>query len=100
MRARSPAVADLLVADLVHNVGRPLAVWSALYTRVMGFYDRVAISRAIRWTAFADRSAARSSIDELLAAPFDRIIVGHGTPIRVDGKASLAAAFSWLWPGA
>jgi hypothetical protein len=89
----------LLVADLVHNVGRPRGVWSALYTRVMGFHDRVAISRMIRWTAFADRSAARSSIDELLAAPFDRVIVGHGTPLGHDGKALIAAAFSWLQAG-
>jgi hypothetical protein len=86
----------LLVADLVHNVGRPHGVWSGLYTRAMGFHDRVAISRVIRWTAFADRSAARSSIDDLLAAPFDRVIMGHGTPLRCDGKASFAAAFSWL----
>src|SRR3982750_1670991 len=34
----------LVVADLVHNVGRPTDRWSALYTRVMGFHDRVALS--------------------------------------------------------
>jgi hypothetical protein len=38
----------LVVADLVHNVGRPSDLWTAIYTRAMGFHDRVALSRAIR----------------------------------------------------
>jgi len=46
----------------------------------MGFYDRVALSRMIRWAAFSDRAAARRSLDELLTRPFDRLIVGHGAP--------------------
>jgi Domain of unknown function (DUF4336) len=88
----------LLVADLVHNVGRPQHPWSKFYTRTMGFYDRVALSRMIRWTAFSDRAAARRSLDELLALPFDRLIVGHGTPLAAGGKQAVAAAFTWLPP--
>src|SRR3954471_8249184 len=52
----------LIVADLVHNVGRPVHGWTAIYARMMGFYDRVALSRALRWTAFSDRRAARRSV--------------------------------------
>ena len=48
----------LLVADLVHNVGRPRGAWSKFYTKGMGFYDRVALSRMLRWTAFSDPAAA------------------------------------------
>jgi len=88
----------LLVADLVHNIGRPQHFWSKLYTRTMGFYDRVALSRMIRWTAFSDRAAARRSLDELLALPFDRLIVGHGTPLAAGAKEAVAAAFNWLPP--
>lgn len=86
----------LVVADLVHNVGRPMHGWTALYSRVMGFYDRVAISRMIRWAAFPDRAAARRCIDALLALPFDRLIVGHGAPLHEGGREALAAACSWL----
>lgn len=86
----------LLVADLVHNIGRPQHPWSKLYTRAMGFYDRVALSKAIRWTGFSDRAAARRSLDQLLALPFDRLIVGHGTPLSTGAKEALAAAFTWL----
>jgi hypothetical protein len=86
----------LVVADLLHNVGRPQHRWTNFYSRTMGFYDRVALSRMIRCTAFSDRAAARRSLDELLALPFDRLIVGHGAPLAAGGREALAAAYSWL----
>jgi hypothetical protein len=86
----------LVVADLVHNIGRPRHRWTTLYTRTMGFYDLVALSRMIRWTAFSDRAIARRSLDELLARPFDRLIVGHGAPLAAGGRDALAAAYAWL----
>jgi hypothetical protein len=86
----------LVVADLVHNVGRPEQRWARFYTRAMGFHDRVAMSRMIRWTAFSDRSAARHSLDRLLALPFDQVIVGHGAPVATDGRNAIATAFEWL----
>jgi hypothetical protein len=86
----------LVVTDLVHNVGRPTDPWTKLYSSLMGFYDRVALSRALRWTAFSDRGAARRSVDRLLAHDFDGLIVGHGTPIPVAGREAFAQATSWL----
>ena len=62
----------------------------------MGFYDRVALSRVIRWTSFDDRAAARKSVDAVLDHGFDRLIVGHGTPITHDAREVLAAATAWL----
>jgi hypothetical protein len=86
----------LVVADLVHNIGRPAHGWTATYARMMGFYDRVAVSRVIRWTAFNDKRAARRCIDDLLARPFDRLVVGHGAPLASGGKEAVAAAYGWL----
>jgi hypothetical protein len=88
----------LVVADLVHNIGRPSHSWTRIYSTLARFYDRVAISRVIRWTAFADRVAARRSVDEVLALPFDRIVVGHGPPLIDQPHAALASAYSWLAP--
>lgn len=85
----------LVVADLVHNVGRPTHRWTRLYTRTMCFYDRVALSRMIRWTAFSDRRAARRSVDALLARPFEHLVVGHGDPVVGDARQALAAAWTW-----
>lgn len=86
----------LVVADLVHHVGRPDGVWTRFYTKTMGFYDRVALSKALRFTSFSDRAAARRSLDTLLAFPFERLVVGHGTPLVVGARDALAAAYDWL----
>jgi hypothetical protein len=86
----------LIVADLVHNVGRPAHAWTATYARMMGFHDRVALSRVIRWTAFNDKAAARRCIDDLLARPFDRLVIGHGPPLASGGREAIAAAYGWL----
>ncbi len=87
-----------VVADLVHNIGRPRQAWARIYSGVMGFHDRVALSRMIRWTAFSDRARARQSVDRLLALPFDSLIVGHGAPLERGGKQALREAFTWLPP--
>ena len=90
------AARTLVVADLVHNIGRPTHGWTRTYSRMMGFYDRVALSRGIRWSAFSDRTAARRSVDALLARPIDRLIVGHGAPVTDGARDALAAAYAWL----
>lgn len=87
-----------VVTDLVHNIGRPAHAWTRFYSRAMGFYDRVALSRVIRWTAFDDRAAARRSVDRLLEYAFEGLIVGHGAPIAEGGSAVLASATSFLPP--
>jgi hypothetical protein len=86
----------LVVADLVHNIGRPEHRWTALYARMMGFYDRIALSRMIRWTAFPDHAATRRSLDAVLAREFDRLVVGHGAPLTAGAHAAIAAAYDWL----
>ena len=86
----------LIVADLVHNIGRPDHWWAKIYAGAMGFYDRVALSRVIRWTGFSDRRAARRSLDEVLARRFDRLIVGHGSPLESGAREALATGYRWL----
>ena len=86
----------LLVADLVFNVGRPEHWWTKAYTRAMGFYDRVAQSRIIKWTAFNDTERARMSLERLDACSFDRLIVGHGDPIEEGAHAAIMHAYDWL----
>ena len=90
------AARTLVVADLVQNLGRPTHGWTATYARAMGFYDRVALSRVIRWTGFDDRRAARRALDRLLSLDFDRLVVGHGAPLGSGGKQALAEAYRWL----
>jgi hypothetical protein len=91
-----PASRTLVVTDLLQNIGRPSHGWTKTYTRLMGFYDRIALSRFIRWTAFDDRKAARRSVDAILARTSDRLIVGHGEPLVHDAHHALADAYGWL----
>ena len=86
----------LVVADLVANIGRPTHRWTATYTKLAGFYDQVAISRVLRWTSFQDKKRARRCVDELLAQPFERLVVGHGESVAADARDALAAAYEWL----
>jgi hypothetical protein len=86
----------LVVADLVHNVGRPTHAWTAFYAKAMGFYDRVAISRMIRWTAFRDRAAASYSIRQLSECSFERLVVGHGAPLEQGARPAVLGAYEWL----
>jgi hypothetical protein len=86
----------LVVADLLHNIGQPAHPWTKVYAGAMGFYDRIALSRMLRWVAFSDRAAARQSIDTVLEQPFDRIILGHGSPIETSAREALTAAYRWL----
>jgi hypothetical protein len=85
----------LVVADLVHNVGRPADRWTAFYTKAMGFYDRVAISRMIRWTAFSNMPAARESLERLASHGFERLVVGHGAPLEHDAREAVFGAYEW-----
>jgi hypothetical protein len=90
------AARTAIVADLVSNIGRPEHTWTMLYSRAMGFYDRVALSRLLRWTSFDDRGAARISVNALLAHPFDTLVVGHGSAIPSGAREVLASATAWL----
>jgi hypothetical protein len=87
---------SLLVADLVHNVGRPIGWWSVTYSKAMGFYDRVAISRMLRLAAFNDRAAAKQSLERVLSTSFDRLVVGHGTPLDGSAGEKVRGAYEWL----
>ena len=86
----------LVVTDLFHNVGRPSSRWARIYTRLMGFYDRVALSRVIRSTAFTDEAAAREAVSHIAAWPVERIVVGHGAPIVEGAREAFDGAVAWL----
>lgn len=86
----------MIVADLVHNIGRPEHWWTKTYSTLMGFYGQIALSRVLRWAAFSDRKAARKCIDRLLEQPFDSLVIGHGSHLESGGRQALEAAYSWL----
>jgi hypothetical protein len=84
----------LVCADLVQNIGRPSHWWTALYARLNGFYDRVALSRMLHWIAISDRAALRRTVEKLVELPFERVVVGHGEPVIADARHAVASAYA------
>jgi hypothetical protein len=46
--------------------------------------------------AFANRRAARDSLECILAWPAEKVLMAHGTPVETDARAYLRRAFGWL----
>ena len=82
----------LIVADLVFNFSPDETAWNHFFHRyITGIKRYPGMSRIFR-LCLQDRSAFRTSMTTVLAADFDRIIVGHGRVIERDGKALLKRA--------
>ena len=37
-----------------------------------------------------------TDLTQTLARSFDRVLVGHGAPLTMDGRTALSLAYSWL----
>lgn len=87
-----------IITDLVFNYdkdpGFNFATRCSL--KVFGTYNRYCgVSRLLR-TTFADKSAVRRSVDEIIAWDFSGMVVGHGRPIADNGSAALRSAYDFL----
>jgi len=85
----------LLVADLAFHPTEAslpgLLLWARL-TRVRdGFGPNGLVRVAIR-----DRSAARASLDRILAWDFDRVTLTHGEILESGGRDAMRKAYAWL----
>ncbi|MEO8351767.1 MAG: hypothetical protein ABI680_08545 [Chthoniobacteraceae bacterium] len=82
----------LIVADLVFNFCAEERGWNRFFHRyVAGFKRYPGMSRIFR-VCISDRSTFRASLEKVLEANFDRIVVGHGEIIERDGKELLRRA--------
>lgn len=82
----------LVVADLLFNIQRSDSALARLNFRVFGTWKRTAASRLFR-AYIKDRAAFQQSMRQVLALPFDRVLVGHGDVVERDGRAALARAW-------
>ncbi len=84
----------LIVADLIFNFRADERGWNRFFHRhIAGFKRYPGMSRIFR-VCISDRSSFRDSLEQALAADFDRIIVGHGGVIETDGKGLLRQALA------
>jgi hypothetical protein len=88
--------ATVVSVDLVENFVEPAAdLYTRLYLRAGGIENRVGWSRFLK-LVYRDKREARRSLDELLAHPWDRAIVAHGSVIERGAKESVREALSWI----
>jgi len=83
----------LVVADLLFNFGEEEGWWTKLLlsAAAVGGQYQPGMTKPFK-AAIKDPAAFASSIREILAWDFDRIVVGHGIPIVSGGKEKLRSA--------
>ena len=91
----------LISVDLVENFtwspgeGPALDLYTRLYLRAGGIENRVGWSRFLK-LVYRDKREARRSLDELIALPWDRAIVAHGSVLARGAKESVRDALAWV----
>jgi hypothetical protein len=86
----------LVCLDLCFNVRRSASLFTRLFMRANGAWDRFGPSRLFRYTILKDARAARVSLDGILAWDFWRVSVAHGDVLESGGREALRESFAWL----
>lgn len=89
------ATRTLIVGDLLINFSGKQDLLTKVFLKIgaaKGKYDPGVTRPLVH--AIEDPQALASSLRQILTWDFDRIIVGHGEPIRNGGKDKLRRAFS------
>ncbi len=91
---RSGAV---LFTDLIQQL--PVSLfpgWRALVAKLdLMVGPEPSVPRKFR-VAFANRRAARDSLQRIFAWPAAKVLMADGTPVETDAQAFLRRAFGWL----
>ena len=90
-----PPSRSLLLTDLAFNIGSDSPTATRLAFRLLGAYNRFGPSLLER-VLIRDRSAARASLQGILAWDFDRVIMAHGQVLKRGGREALRAGYAWL----
>jgi len=85
----------LVFTDLVTNIRSAASFDTRLLFLLNGTYGRFA-SGFIERLITRDHTAARTSLERILAWDFDRVIVAHGEILERGGPPAVRAAFDWL----
>jgi hypothetical protein len=81
----------LLATDLVFNIEQPSGLGAWLILHIFGTYRRFGVSRLFL-KYVDDKAAFQTSLNQLVALDFDRVVPSHGALVETDGKARLVAA--------
>ncbi len=88
----------LILCDLAFNFGARTATPTRLLMRLLRSYGRFGPSTLDPWL-IRDRTAARQSLERILAWDFDRVVVAHGDILPSGGRDALRQGYAWLLAG-
>ncbi|MGV3772246.1 MAG: DUF4336 domain-containing protein [Verrucomicrobiales bacterium] len=84
----------LIVCDLVFNLP-PGRGFQKLLQKMNGIYERLGCSKFYK-SYIASEENFRESVQQLLQADFERLIVGHGANVDRNAREQLHHSLSWL----
>lgn len=90
-----PASRTLITCDLAFNFGPRDAAPTRLLMKLLRSYGRLGPT-ALDPLLIRDRTAARASLDRILAWDFDRVIVAHGEIQETGGYPLIRDGYAWL----
>ena len=90
-----PASRTLIATDLAFHIGPEAPAPTRLFIRLTGRYGQLAPTLVERLLT-RDRAAFRASLERILAWPFERVIIAHGTILERGGRGALASGYDWL----
>ena len=85
----------LIATDLAFNVGPSSPPLTRLAFRLSRAYGRLTPTFLERLLV-RDQAALGASLDQILAWPFERVVVAHGTVSESGGREELVRGYSWL----
>jgi len=85
----------LIICDLAFNFGPSAARTTRWLMKLLRSYGRFGPSTLDPWL-IRDRSAARASLERILAWDFDRVVVAHGDVLEGGGREALRRGYRWL----
>ncbi|AMK77872.1 MULTISPECIES: DUF4336 domain-containing protein [Methylomonas] len=89
------ATGTLILTDLLFCFGTEHAGLARMAAKLLGVYDRLAMSRTMKLLV-KDKTALARTADALLALDIERVVLAHDQIIEHDAKRKLSAAFNWL----
>ena len=83
----------LILTDLAFYITTDKPLFTRLFFRLNGVYDKFGPSRIFKHIILKDKSEFKRSVDHILTWDFERIIISHGKLIVKNGKEIFADAF-------
>lgn len=90
-----PTSKTLITSDLVENFKSHSHWLTRTYLRMNGMLGNVTWPSIMR-IVYINRKAARTSMDKILALPFERLVIAHGDNITHDARETLRKGLEWL----